>query len=50
MTVARTPFEDTSVSVSRSQEQIRKPLRDAGAEGAQFLEEWSPTGRTRSGC
>lgn len=36
----RTPFEDTSVSVSRSQEQIRKLLRDAGAEGVQFSEEW----------
>lgn len=38
----RTPFEDTSVSVSRSQEQIRKLLRDAGAEGVQFSEEWNP--------
>lgn len=36
----RTPFEDTSVPVSRSQEQIRKLLRDAGAEGVQFSEEW----------
>lgn len=36
----RTPFEDTSVTVSRSQEQIRKLLRDAGAEGVQFSEEW----------
>lgn len=36
----RTPFEDTSVSVSRSQEQIRKMLKDAGAEGVQFSEEW----------
>ena len=41
MTRERTPFEDTSVSVSRSQEQIRKLLRDAGAEGVQFSEEWS---------
>lgn len=38
---ARTPFEDTSVSVSRSQEQIRKLLRDSGAQGVQFSEEWS---------
>lgn len=38
----RTPYEDTSVSVSRSQEQIRKFLREAGAEGVQFSEEWSP--------
>lgn len=36
----RTPFEDTSVSVSRSQEQIRKMLKEAGAEGVQFSEEW----------
>jgi hypothetical protein len=42
MTRERTPFEDTSVSVSRSQEQIRKLLRDAGAEGVQFSEEWNP--------
>jgi len=39
---ARSPFEDTSVTVSRSQEQIRKLLRDAGAEGVQFSEEWNP--------
>lgn len=38
----RTPFEDTSVSVERSQGQIRKLLRDAGAEGVQFSEEWNP--------
>jgi hypothetical protein len=37
----RTAFEDTSVSVSRSQEQIRKLLRDAGADGVQFSEEWT---------
>lgn len=36
----RTPFEDTSVSVNRSQEQIRKLLREAGANGVQFSEEW----------
>ena len=36
----RTPFEDTSVPVSRSQEQIRKLLRNAGAQGVQFSEEW----------
>jgi hypothetical protein len=38
----RTPFEDTSVSTSRSQEQIRKLLREAGAQGVQFSEEWNP--------
>lgn len=41
MTRERTPFEDTSVAVSRSQEQIRRLLRDAGASGVQFSEEWS---------
>lgn len=40
MTRERTPFEDTSVAISRSQEQIRKLLRDAGAGGVQFSEEW----------
>lgn len=40
MTRTSTPFEDTSVSVSRSQEQIRKLLRKAGADGVQFSEEW----------
>lgn len=41
MSAARTPFEDTSVPIGRSQEQIRKLLRDAGAKGVQFTEEWS---------
>lgn len=36
----RTPFEDTSVSVERSKDQIRRLLRDAGALGVQFDEEW----------
>ena len=36
----RTPFEDTGVSVERSKEQIRRFLRDAGALGVQFDEEW----------
>lgn len=40
MAPARTPFEDTSVPVARSQEQIRRLLRDAGAQGVQFTEEW----------
>lgn len=45
----RTPFEDTSVSVQRSQDQIRKLLREAGALGVQFDEEWDdpPTFRVR---
>ena len=37
----RTPYEDTAVPVGRSQEQIRRLLRDAGAEGVQFSEEWT---------
>lgn len=40
-TKVRTPYEDTGVSVARSQEQIRSLLRDAGARGVQFTEEWS---------
>lgn len=34
------PFERTDVSVVRSQEEIRKLLRDAGAQSVQFTEEW----------
>jgi hypothetical protein len=41
VTRERTPFEDTSVSVERSQTQIRRLLREAGAAGVQFSEEWS---------
>lgn len=40
MTRARTPFEDTSVSIQRSQDSIRKLLRGAGALGVQFEEAW----------
>jgi hypothetical protein len=41
MTAAkRTPFEDTGVSVERSKDQIRRFLREAGALGVQFDEEW----------
>lgn len=36
----RTPYEDTAVSVERSKEGIRRLLRDAGALGVQFDEEW----------
>lgn len=43
----RTPYEDTSVSVVRSQEQIRRLLRTAGAMGVQFEEEWSDPPRCR---
>jgi hypothetical protein len=38
---ARTPYQDTSVPVARSQEQIRRLLKEAGAEGVQFTEEWT---------
>lgn len=43
----RTPFEDTSVSVERSKDQIRKFLKQAGALGVQFDEEWGPVPRMR---
>lgn len=39
-TATRTPFEDTGVSVERSKDQIRRLLKDAGALGVQFDEEW----------
>lgn len=42
MTRTRTPYEDTSVTVQRSQDQIRAALRIAGAEGVSFAEEWNP--------
>ena len=40
MAPTRTPFEDTSVSVERSKDQIRRFLKDSGALGVQFDEEW----------
>lgn len=45
----RTPFEDTSVTVERSKNQIRGFLREAGALGVQFDETWGdePTCRVR---
>jgi hypothetical protein len=43
----RTPFEDTSVSVERSKDQIRKFLKQAGALGVQFDEEWGDNPRMR---
>jgi hypothetical protein len=36
----RTPYESTEVSVERSKDQIRRMLREAGALGVQFDEEW----------
>lgn len=38
------PYADTSVSVSRSKEQIAKVLRAAGARGLQLEEEWNDQG------
>jgi len=35
-----TPYEDTSVSVERSQGQIRRALQSAGALGVSFDETW----------
>jgi hypothetical protein len=37
---ARTPYADTSVPVERSKSTIRDLLRNAGALGVQFEEEW----------
>jgi hypothetical protein len=45
----RTPFEDTSVPVQRSQEQVRVLLKKHGALGVQFEEAWGeePSYRVR---
>lgn len=37
---SRTPFQDTSVPVARSQGQIRDLLKDAGAKGVEFGEDF----------
>lgn len=42
MTAPRSPYQDTSVTVGRSQDQIRSMLRRSGAEGVSFSEEWNP--------
>ena len=47
MAAARTPYEDTGVSVERSKDQIRKALRTAGALGVEFQEEWGDEPRCR---
>lgn len=39
---SRTPFEDTSVPVERSQSQIRKLLQDSGALSVGFESTWGP--------
>jgi hypothetical protein len=41
---ARTPYDDTSVPVSRSQAQIRDLLKNAGARGVQIEESWEGDG------
>lgn len=39
-TATRTPYQDTSVPIERSKEQIREALRGAGARGMQLEETW----------
>lgn len=39
------PYRDTSVSVDRSKEQIRKALRGAGARGLDLNEAWDEDGQ-----
>jgi len=41
MTAERTPYQDTSVPVERSKQQIREALRTAGAKGMQLEETWT---------
>lgn len=41
----QTPYQDTSVSVERSKEQIRKALKGVGARGMQMEEEWDKDGK-----
>lgn len=41
------PYSTTEVPVGRSQDQIRDLLRQAGALGVQFDEEWGPEPRCR---
>jgi hypothetical protein len=43
-----TPYQDTSVSVARSKEQISKILRTAGARAMQMEEEWDNDGVVES--
>lgn len=42
MANARTPYQDTSVAVERSKQQISDALRAAGAKGVQYEEVWEP--------
>lgn len=41
---ARTPYQDTTVPVERSKEQIRQALKEAGARGVQYEEQWAADG------
>jgi len=41
----RTPYQDTSVPVARSKDQISQALRAAGAKGVQYEEVWEPETR-----
>lgn len=42
------PYRDTSVTASRSKEQITQSLRGVGARGMQLEEEWDDTGNVTS--
>jgi len=42
MSDVRTPYQDTSVAVERSMQQVREGLRAAGARGIQIEDTWDP--------
>jgi hypothetical protein len=42
VTDTRTPYQDTSVAVERSMQQVREGLRAAGARGIQIEDMWEP--------
>jgi hypothetical protein len=42
MADARTPYQDTSVAVEKSMQQVREGLRSAGARGIQIEDTWEP--------
>lgn len=39
---ARTPYQDTGISVEKSMQEVRKMLRAAGARGVQIEDTWEP--------
>ena len=45
MADARTPYQDTSVAVERSMQQVREGLRAAGARGIQIEDTWGDNPR-----